>query len=604
VAVSPTLALLLAAALAALVAWQLGKLLLTRGQQPDGSAPSDGAELAGGLALALALTLGLLAVELPAPYALGARWVVLGGALVLLAGLWRDAGRGVRGQAAASVVFAAILAVALGGVRVVSIKLPFGGFVDLGAAGAVLTVVWITAVALAVRWLDPLPGLPAGFGFEASLTFLLVGVTRGQAEPAAVASLTLALAAVVAGACGGLLAAGGRSRPLPLGRGGAGLLGYLLGVLTVVGTLKNTAFLLLALPALALAVPLANLAYMRRQWLRAGRGDPNAVDRARSLGEMLSRRGFTHARSVELLLGLQAYCCLVALALVGLVTVPVIVKLLLLALLLPLAFGAFFLLTRVAARVAATHAGKVDILGVSIDALTYDSALERMDAMIAGGGAHHVFTADVSGIMRAREDAELAEIVRTCDLVTADGAGVLWAARLFDFPLPERVSGVDLVRRLCALAADKGYRVYLLGAAPGVAEAAGERLRAEHPGLDLCGIHDGYFTDEQEVVELLRAARPHILFVALGIPKQEQFIRRWYRELDIPLCLGIGGSFDVISGRLERAPLWMQRAGLEWLFRVKQEPKRWRRLAALPKFVGLIAVSSWRAWRRGKAETP
>ena len=254
--------------------------------------------------------------------------------------------------------------------------------------------------------------------------------------------------------------------------------------------------------------------------------------------------------------------------------------------------------SRIAARVAVTDAGKVTILGVPIDAVTYESAEARMDEMIRSGRAHHIFTADVSGIMRAREEPELAEIIRTSDLVTADGAGVLWAARLFDFPLPERVSGVDLVRRLSGLAAREGYRVYLLGAAPGVAHDAAERLMAENPGLTIAGVRDGYFDDEAAVAEELRAARPDILFVALGIPKQERFIRRWYHELNIPLSIGIGGSFDVISGRLQRAPGWMQRAGLEWLFRVAQEPKRWRRLAALPRFVlaiGLDAAQQWRA---------
>jgi N-acetylglucosaminyldiphosphoundecaprenol N-acetyl-beta-D-mannosaminyltransferase len=280
----------------------------------------------------------------------------------------------------------------------------------------------------------------------------------------------------------------------------------------------------------------------------------------------------------------------------------VVVKLLLLLTVLPAGFAAFFLLSRIAARVAAVGEGKVEVLGVPIDALTYDTAIERMDGLIGAGGSHHVFTADVSGIMRAREGPELLEIIRTCDLVTADGAGVLWAARLFDFPLPERVSGVDLVRRLSALAAARGYRVFLLGAAPGVADEAARVLVSENAGLTICGTHDGYFADEAPVVELLRQARPQILFAALGIPKQEQFIRRWYRELELPLCVGVGGSFDVISGRLQRAPLWVQRAGLEWLYRVVQEPRRWRRLAALPRFVLAIAGHSLRAWLRGELQ--
>lgn len=599
---TPTLSVGGAALLAAVAAWQLGRVLLcAAGDQRD----SQFMTISGAVAFGLAVTLGLLAVpsvdSAASSAALGASpgaaWLVLAGALVLVAGLWRDLGRGVRGQSMAALVLAALIAVTVGGVSVEQVKLPFGGFVDLGLAGQVLTVAWIVAAAVVVRLLDPLPGLTAGFGLLSAGTFFVVVVAKGHEPLARVAGISPSLSAVLLGACLGVVLAGGRTG-LSLGRAGSGLLGFLLAVLTVVGTLKHTAFLLVALPVLSLAVPMLNVFYMRRQWQRAGGADPASLDRARTLGDMLGRRGFGHTRAVELLLGLQAYCCLTALALVGLVTVPVVVKLLLLAMVLPAAFVAFFLLSRIAARVAAVDAGKVRILDVPIDALTYQSAEQRMDELIRSGGAHHVFTADASGIMRAQEEPELAEIIRTCDLVTADGAGVLWAARIFDFPLPERVSGVDLVRRLSGLAARQGYRVFLLGAAPGVAEAAADVLRAENPGLDICGVRDGYFKDEAEIAEVLRAARPHILFVALGIPKQEQFIRRWYKELGLPLCLGIGGSFDVISGKLERAPEWMQRAGLEWLFRVLQEPKRWRRLAALPKFVGAIAVSTWRDWRR------
>lgn len=596
---SPSVTALLAALLAAFVAQQISRLLLVAGG--DRQAPGIAA-MAGAIGLGLGVAFGLMALPVLGAELHGASWLALSAAIVLLAGLWRDLGRGVQGQSLAGLAAAAVLAVSLGGVSFETVKLPFGGFIELGAAGLVLSLAWILAVALVVRALDPLPGLSAGLGFLAAGTFLIVALARGAEPLARVAPLTAPLAAVLVGVCGGLLVTGGRAG-LSLGRAGAGLLGFMLAVLTVIGTLKHTAFLLIALPGLSLAVPALNALYMERQWRRAGRGDPAALDRARTLGDMLSRRGFAHTRAVALLLGLQAYCCLTALALVGLVAVPLWIKVLLLVLLLPAAGAAFFLLSRIAARVAVTDAGKVTILGVPIDAVTYESAEARMDEMIRSGRAHHIFTADVSGIMRAREEPELAEIIRTSDLVTADGAGVLWAARLFDFPLPERVSGVDLVRRLSGLAAREGYRVYLLGAAPGVAQDAAERLLAENPGLTIAGVRDGYFDDEAAVAEELRAARPDILFVALGIPKQERFIRRWYQELNIPLSIGIGGSFDVISGRLQRAPGWMQRAGLEWLFRVAQEPKRWRRLAALPRFVlaiGLDAAQQWRArGRRG-----
>ncbi|MCC7492093.1 MAG: WecB/TagA/CpsF family glycosyltransferase [Fimbriimonadaceae bacterium] len=586
---------LLPGGVAAVVAWQLCRLLHTTGE-----VGVRGRELSGALACALALTAGLTATPLPGELVWQLRVIELAAIGVLLAGLWREQGRGRPYQAGLAIVLAALLVVWLTPLRVATVKIPLlaDRFADLGLLAPLVTVVWIAGLAVLVRSTDPQPGLTAGLGTLAAATFLLVALTRGRDPLAAVSPLTLPLGAALGGACLGLLSTGLGPQAVTLGRGGAGMVGFLLGVLALVGTLKHTAFLLVALPVLALAVPVLNAVYMRRQYRRAGQQDPALLDRARTLGDMLARRGFEHQRSTALLLALQAYCCLVALALVGLITVPFVLKALLLALLLPLALAVFFLLSRIAAKVAVVGGGRVEILGVPIDAVTYDEALARIDGFIASGQPHHVFTADVSGIMKAGEEPELLEIVRTCDLVTADGAGVLWAARLFDLPVPERVSGVDLVRRLASLAASQGYRPYLLGAAPGVAATAADILQRENPGLQIAGLQDGYFQDEAAVVAAIQAAAPQVLYVALGIPKQEQFIRRWYRELGVPVCLGIGGSFDVISGKLERAPVWMQRAGLEWLFRVWQEPKRLPRLLALPRFVLAIARESWRKWRQ------
>lgn len=590
-------ALGLPALAAALAAWQLGALLTA-----DSIGERNHSPIPGALAFALAVAIGLAAAPLPPAEAAQARVLLLAGALVLIAGLWSDVGRGPRQLVLAAVMLAAIAACQLGGAEIAAVKIPFvtgaDALLSLQPIGALATVMFLVAVAMVVQATDPVPGLTAGLGVMTAGTFLIVAVTRGRAEMAGVGSLTAPLAGIVAAACLGLVTPGLGPRALSLGRGGSGLLGYLLGVLAIIGTLKHTAFLLLGLPLLALAVPLLNVWYMQRQWLKAGHADPATLDRARTLPEMLARRGFTHRRTAGLLLALQGYCCLIALLLVLMIELAVVLKVLLLLTVLPVAFAAFFLISRIAARVAPSAPGKVTILGMPIDAVTYDGAVATADRFIQERVPRHVFTADVSGLMRAREDEEMAEIIRTSDLVTADGAGVLWAARVFDFALPERVSGVDLVRRFSGLAAAKGYRVFLLGAAEGVAQAAADTLCAEHPGLTICGVQHGFFESEETVAQMLRDAQPDILFVALGIPRQERFIRTVARNVGVPLSMGVGGSFDVISGRLERAPEWMQRSGLEWLFRVIQEPKRLPRLLALPRFGLAIATDAWRAYRR------
>ncbi len=591
------IALGLPAAVAALAAWQLGALLTA-----DGRGQRDPSPLPGALAFALAVTIGFAAAPLPPAEAGQARILMLGGALVLIAGLWGDVGRGPKQLGLVAIVLAAILACQLGGAEISAVKMPFvtgpDALLSLAPISALATVLFLVVVAIVVRATDPVPGLTAGLGVLTAGTFLVVALTHGRSDLAGVGTLTAPLACAVAAACLGLVTPGLGPRALSLGRGGAGLLGYLLGVLAIIGTLKHTAFLLLGLPLLALAVPLLNVWYMQRQWLKAGHADPATLDRARTLPEMLARRGFTHRRTAGLLLALQGYCCLIALLLVLMIELPLVLKVVLLLTVLPVAFAAFFLISRIAARVGPVAPGKITILGLPIDAVTYEGAVAAADRFVQERAPRHVFTADVSGLMRAREDEELAEIIRTSDLVTADGAGVLWAARVFDFPLPERVSGVDLVRRFSGLAAAKGYRVFLLGAAEGVAQAAADQLCREHPGLTICGVQHGFFESEAAVAQQLREARPDFLFVALGIPRQERFIRTVAREVGVPVSMGVGGSFDVISGRLERAPLWMQRAGLEWLFRVIQEPKRLPRLLALPRFGLAIATDAWRAYRR------
>jgi len=236
---------------------------------------------------------------------------------------------------------------------------------------------------------------------------------------------------------------------------------------------------------------------------------------------------------------------------------------------------------------------RLELLAVPVDPLTMDEVLERIETFIRSRHPHHIFTADSSGIMRARAEPELLDIVRHADLVTPDGAGVLLATRMKGMRLPERVSGVDLVDRISALAAREGFHIYLLGASEMVVQAAAGVLASRYPGLIIAGIHHGYFKTEEEprIVRDIATARPDVLFVALGLSKQELFIHRNFTALGVPVMIGVGGSFDVISGQLKRAPVWMQRSGLEWLYRLLQQPSRLPRLAVLPKFM----LAAWKS---------
>lgn len=233
---------------------------------------------------------------------------------------------------------------------------------------------------------------------------------------------------------------------------------------------------------------------------------------------------------------------------------------------------------------------KVNLLGINIDALDLDETVRTITGYIRARQPRRVITINPEFIYNSKFDARLCDLANRADLVTPDGVGIVWACRVAGNPVPERVTGIDLMLCLMERAAAEGWRIFLLGAAPGVAEEAAVRLGREYPGLQVAGVHHGYFTanEDMEVVVKVREARPDLLFVALGAPKQEWWIDRYLEETGVPVALGVGGSFDVAAGKVRRAPLWVRRLRLEWLFRLGKEPSRWRRQIVLPLFVWMV----------------
>jgi N-acetylglucosaminyldiphosphoundecaprenol N-acetyl-beta-D-mannosaminyltransferase len=195
-----------------------------------------------------------------------------------------------------------------------------------------------------------------------------------------------------------------------------------------------------------------------------------------------------------------------------------------------------------------------------------------------------------------RRDPRLRQDVLASDLILADGVSVVWASRLIGDPLPERVAGIDLMLAMLRRGAARGYRVYCLGATQDVLDRAVDRMLAEFPGISIVGRRNGYFAaDEEEgMARDVAAARPDILFVAMTSPKKENFLRRWSPRMQVPVCHGVGGSFDVLAGKVRRAPLAWQRLGLEWLYRVGQEPRRlWKRYLVTNTAFSAMVLSEW-----------
>lgn len=242
-----------------------------------------------------------------------------------------------------------------------------------------------------------------------------------------------------------------------------------------------------------------------------------------------------------------------------------------------------------------------EMFGTQVHDVGLDAALRWMGDRIAARTPGYVVTLNGALLVQAARDPEVRALVNEASLVTADGIGVILAARILGVPLAGRVAGIDLAAALCARAAAAGYRLFLLGGAPGVAEATAAALRHRHPALQIAGTRHGFFGPEEEepVVAQIRQARPDMLLVAFGAPRQERWMRRWSAALEVPVSIGVGGSFDVLAGRVPRAPRWMQRAGLEWLYRALREPRRWSVVRTIPP----LFLMALRERRRRRADT-
>ncbi len=226
----------------------------------------------------------------------------------------------------------------------------------------------------------------------------------------------------------------------------------------------------------------------------------------------------------------------------------------------------------------------LQILGVKVHRLSMHEALTRLDALLDENKFHQVVTLGVEMIMHAQQDADYRELVNQADLVVPDSVGVVWASRRSGYPLAERVPGVELIPRLATLPSGRKPRVFLLGAAPGVAEGAAAALEQRF-GLQIAGTMHGYFQDDHEAIEAVKSSGADILLAALGFPRQEKWMQRHGPELGVRVGVGVGGSFDVFAGKVTRAPGWMCSLGLEWLHRLLRQPSRFTRMLALPRFM-------------------
>jgi N-acetylglucosaminyldiphosphoundecaprenol N-acetyl-beta-D-mannosaminyltransferase len=238
----------------------------------------------------------------------------------------------------------------------------------------------------------------------------------------------------------------------------------------------------------------------------------------------------------------------------------------------------------------------VMVLGCPITNMGLDDFVNSAEQFITSKTPHYIAMMNVAKLVKMRADRDLAESILQADLIGADGVPLVWVSRLFGTPLPGRVNGTDLMYRLLERASEKGYRVFFFGATEAVLERVLEVVQQEYPGVKIAGSQHGYFTpaEEPDVVDKIRIAKPDILLIAFGTPKKELWVKRYLSAMGVPVIHGVGGSFDVMAGVVRRAPLWMQRSGLEWFFRMWQEPSRmWRRYLVTNTLFALLVLKEW-----------
>ncbi|MCR4718905.1 MAG: WecB/TagA/CpsF family glycosyltransferase [Firmicutes bacterium] len=235
---------------------------------------------------------------------------------------------------------------------------------------------------------------------------------------------------------------------------------------------------------------------------------------------------------------------------------------------------------------------KLNVLGVRIDNVTVETATDRILEMVKSGGNHAVFTPNSEIVYAAYKDSEFCSLLNSADMLTPDGIGIVYASKILGKPLLERAGGYDIACNLINRVAESGERLYLFGGKPEVAEKAAENLRKKYPFINIVGTRNGYFTKDEEngIIDDINQSGADILFVCLGSPMQEKWIFKNRGRLSCRVMMGIGGSLDVFAGVTERAPESWQKLGLEWLYRLKKEPKRFWRMLALPKFAFTVLL--------------
>jgi len=496
------------------------------------------------------------------------------------------------------------------GIRIEFLRGPSssGGYLYLSYLSIPLTIIWLSSITNSIGQADELGDITPYIVFIASLTFLVVSLVQRQGLILAeVLSLIMATISFIF------------IKYLPRGKFSSYYMsfGFILAVIAIVGVSKSTAALTLLIPLLILGVPIIDSSYSivanyaRQESPSTGIGKypifSESGNRSR-LRQKLQSYGFSAQGANLTIIGVSLYLSLSAFI------ISIYQNIYLLLTLTTFGWMIFELLkSKVQSEELIIEEdllnNRIKLFQVGINRVDNQKTIQRIEEFILSKEPHQIVTPDTLAVLRARKDPEYHAILKSADLVTPDGAGILWAATTLNYPLRERVTGIDIIHNICRLSAKKGHSLYLFGSYPGVAGEAALNLTKKYPGIRIAGTHHGYFScgdsqnyeddnngnndrnkEEEEIVADIKENKPDILLVGMGVPKQEKWIKKNLDRLDVPVCMGVGGSFDVLSGRIPRAPLWMQRHGMEWIYRSIKQPSRAFRTLTLFYFIWLVIL--------------
>jgi len=486
----------------------------------------------------------------------------------------------------------AILVIAVG-VKIEFLRDSSGGYWYLTNLSIPITIVWLLSITNSVGQTDELGNLTPIIVFIASFTFLIVSVFQRQglilAELLSIFLVVFSLIIIY-------LKRKNLRKEVNYFSSYYMFFGFLLAVIAIVGVLKSTAALTLLTPFLILGFPIIDSSYsfiagyLREDYL-------GAMNESK-LRQQLIDHGFSWKGANIIIVSTCIYLSLIA------VVISVWEDFYLFTFMIGMGYLTFYWLKQQVIKgeniiCFDKQKERIELFGVPINKINCQQAIERLISFVDQKTPCFVVTPDTLAVLRARKDNQYLNVTKKADLVTPDGAGILWAATTLDNPLIERITGIDLINQICLSAVKKKYRLYLLGAKEEVIEKTAKNLEKQYPGINIVGYHHGYFNqlesashqgenNEKEIIREIKKKRPDFLLVGMGVPKQEFWISKYKDELEVPVCIGVGGSFDVLSGKIPRAPLWMQNHGMEWIFRLIKEPKRVKRAIALPYFIWLV----------------